>query len=494
MTEVARTRGNAADVERGEVPEAVALGGVLKELFARLGVSQSQYAYRVHLDKSAVSRYLSGRRVAPQEFIDRLVRETEEHLGAPLQLEAREALRTRRLEALRVCDPEAFRLEGLRDELARSRRDTERAHRNIEALHALLDRKEAQARDVADDLTRLRLDWGAERAALARAGEDLRREVERLREDLRDAEHLRQEAERHGEELRETVLRLEEELSRGASGAGALPLDAFMLRQQALWEEEDDAEAARHLTEAAWSRPLDDVAALLHWLDDFDARNFAADVARLRPLADVLEFAPEVARKDRTGVRRAWVSALAPRIAEGNAAAVYQALGGTEGDRVLAEAVRKIRNDSIVVELVVAALAGSSAPAPLRALSRTLTEERGPDRCGLRVTVGLAQAGRHDVAAHVVAAAVKLSHVDFRHSLGGLHHVQIRVLFDLVTWLDDTAVMTAFTKMVILADEPALGDRLFTMMSEQDRLSLVDRSVRDALRDVVAVWRRSRGQ
>ncbi|MCZ0981683.1 hypothetical protein O1L60_29805 [Streptomyces diastatochromogenes] len=215
MTEVARTQGSSSEIERGEVPEVAALGNALKELFTRLGISQSQYAYRVHLDKSAVSRYLAGRRVAPQDFIDRLVQEIEDHLGAPLQLEAKEALRGRRLEALRVCSPDEFRLEALRDELARSRRDAERAHRTIEALNALLDKKEAEARDAADDLTRLRLDWGAERAALARAREDLLRQVARLRQDLQDAEHLRAEAERQTRELRDHVLGLEEELCAG---------------------------------------------------------------------------------------------------------------------------------------------------------------------------------------------------------------------------------------------------------------------------------------
>ncbi|MFC9592484.1 helix-turn-helix domain-containing protein [Streptomyces sp. NPDC056944] len=494
MTEVARTQGSSAEIERGEVAEVAALGNVLKELFTRLGISQSQYAYRVHLDKSAVSRYLTGRRIAPQDFIDRLVQEVEDHLGTPLQLEARQALRARRLEALRVCDPDEFRLEGLRDELARSRRDTERAHRNIEALNALLDRKEAEARDVADDLTRLRLDWGAERTALAGAREDLLRQVERLREDLRDAEHLREEADRHGAELRATVLRLEEDLSRRVSGAGELSLDEFMHRQRSLWDEEDAAEAAKQLTEAAWSRSLDDVAALLHWLDGTAAVTFAGDVARLRPLADVLGFAPAVARKERTAVRRSWTSALAARVTERNAAIVYEGLRNTDGERVLVEAVRGMRNDTAVVALIVSALKGSSAPAPLRVLSRTLTEDRGVDRYGLRVTAGLAQAGRYDVAARVVTAAVKVSFVDFDHCLSRLDHVQVGVLFDLVTWLDDTEVMTSFTKMVMLVDDPRLLDRLVTTMADQGRLSLLDLSVPDALRDCVADWRRSRRQ
>ncbi|MCZ0981684.1 hypothetical protein O1L60_29810 [Streptomyces diastatochromogenes] len=33
-----------------------------------------------------------------------------------------------------------------------------------------------------------------------------------------------------------------------------------------MWDEEDLPEAARDLTEAAWSRPLDEVGDLLRWL------------------------------------------------------------------------------------------------------------------------------------------------------------------------------------------------------------------------------------
>ncbi|MFE5596823.1 helix-turn-helix domain-containing protein [Streptomyces sp. NPDC056549] len=516
MTEVARTQGSSAEIERGEVAEVAALGNVLKELFTRLGISQSQYAYRVHLDKSAVSRYLTGRRIAPQGFIDRLVQEVEDHLGTPLQLEARQALRARRLEALRVCDPDEFRLEGLRDELARSRRDTERAHRNIEALNALLDRKEAEARDVADDLTRLRLDWGAERTALAGAREDLLRQVERLREDLRDAEHLREEADRHGAELRATVLRLEEELSRRrpATGPEDVPLDVFKERIRWMWEQEDLPDAARSLTEAAWSRPLEDVAELLRWLRETGAapETFAADVARLRPLEDVLAFSPEVTRLGRSRVREAWVSAVAARVSLRNAAVVHQGLrdavtrSETEADRVLAEAVGRVRSNAEAVVLVSAALAGTAPPARLPRVAEKLARGSRLDLFGLRVATGLAQAGRFDVGALVIAAAAghapdregdEIDDVRLGRCLREFGEAQIAALFDLVTWLDDTAVMTTFADRLARAQEQPLLERLITTLAEHGRLELLDLfdvhtsgRLKRAVRDV----RASRGQ
>ncbi|MGW8763086.1 helix-turn-helix domain-containing protein [Streptomyces sp. NPDC055815] len=497
MTEVARARGSSTEVERGEVPEVAELGNVLKGLFTRLGISQSQYAYRVHLDKSAVSRYLAGRRVAPQDFVDRLVREVEEHMGAPLRPEAKQALRDRRLEALRVCSPDEYRLESLRDELARSRRETERAHRNIEALHALLDKKEAEARDVADDLTSLRLDWGAERSALTRAQEDLRRQVEELREDLRDAEHLRAEAERHGEELRETVLRLEEELSRAAAGAGDLPLEAFTSRLLALWEEEDLPGAARELTEAAWSRPLEEAAELLGWLQEQAAAGtveaFVVDVARTRPLEDVLAFAEEVVGVEPSRIRDAWATALATRVTDRNAAVVYQGLRSTQGDQVLGEALRRVASDADAVSLVLAALAGTPSPRRLVRVASALVRERGRDRKALRVLVRLAEAGRSDVAARLLAHFLQIHRfVRLAQKVRALDDPQIDTLFDLVTWLDDTELMTAFAMGLTL--DRRLLDRLLTTMAAQNRLGLVDLTAFEELEQAVTRWRRSRGQ
>ncbi|MGA5215512.1 hypothetical protein ACPCAE_05455 [Streptomyces cinereoruber] len=516
MTEVARTRGGSAEVERGGIAEVAALGNELTGLFTRLGITQSQYAYRVHLDKSAVSRYLSGRRLAPQEFVDRLVREVEEHVGAPLRPEAREAIRSRRLEALRACNPAEYELETLRGELARSRRDAERVNRNIEALHVLLEHKESEVRAVADDLTRLRLDWGAERTALARSQEELRSEIARLREDLADAERLRLEAERRGEELRGTVLRLEEELARRrpAGGPGELPLEEFQRQIVAMTEAEDFSEVARELIEAAWSRPLDEAAELLRWLEGSDAVRtmagmFATNVARLRPLEDVLAFAPEVRRRGGTGLQVEWRSVVAARITERNAAAVYLGLrdegtfSDSEGDRVLALALRRTRSDTEAASLVSAALAGTARPVRLTRVMDVLARGRASDPLGLGVLLGLAERGRFDVAAAVLALVVgetselfdgldKVARLGRR--IRELDSDKIGVLFDLVTWLDDTKVMTLFAVRLLHAGDDALLHRLFGTMEEQKRLDLLDLGASIGLRRAVTDWRRSRRQ
>ncbi|MGW8554280.1 helix-turn-helix domain-containing protein [Streptomyces tubercidicus] len=398
MTTVARHSGKSSQIERGEIAEVAALGNVLKELFNTLGISQNQYARRIGLDKSAVSRYLSGARLPTQEFIKRLVSEVEEDRGVPLQLEAKEAVHQQWLAALRVCDPAEYALESLRAELARSRRDTERARRNVEALHQLLEQKEAEARDAADDLTRLRLDWSAERATVSREQIELRREreslsssreallreIERLREDVREAERMRAEAVQHSSDLRERVLCLEKELSesRPAGAAGEIPLEALKGQLLQMWEEENFPEATRDLTEAAWARPLDEVVEIMKWLLENGGGEklnaFVADVCRLRPVEEVVRFARRLDGLESDRHLDAWVAAAASRVTKRNADRFYAGLRGVGspvarlGDRLLAVAVREITEPSEAVALLVTATTGMTPPLPLRATVRAV--------------------------------------------------------------------------------------------------------------------------
>ncbi|MES9810096.1 helix-turn-helix domain-containing protein [Streptomyces cinereoruber] len=514
MTEVARTRGGSSEVERGGIAEVAALGNELTGLFNRLGITQSQYAYRVHLDKSAVSRYLSGRRLAPQEFVDRLVREVEEHVGAPLQPEAREAIRSRRLEALRACNPAEYELETLRGELARSRRDAERVNRNIEALHVLLEHKESEVRAVADDLTRLRLDWGAERTALARAQEELRSEIAHLREDLADAERLRLEAERRGEELRGTVLRLEEELARRrpAGGTGELPLDDFKRQIVAMTEAEDFPEVARELTEAAASRPLEEVVELLRWLAEDEAgpvpaETFAVDAVRLRPLEDVLALVPEMTRRPgHFSMTEAWTSAVAARVTVRNAALVHQRLRASGSgyfhvsDLVLAKALERVRSDTDAVALVAAALIEGSSLEELDQVRTVLGGWRESDPFGLRVSAGLVEHGRPDLADAVLTTSAGRP-LDERHEdlelgrkIRELDSARIDVLLDLAAGLENVMATTAFAARLSHADETALLDRLLTVVEARGRLDLLELGMSVKLRRAVLDWRRSRRQ
>ncbi|MEU0028058.1 hypothetical protein [Streptomyces sp. NPDC006335] len=278
----------------------MALGNALTELFNTLEMSQSAYALRVHQDKSTVSRFLRGKKVASQDFIDRLVREVERRRAIPIKPEARKRLDQLRLAAVRETDAAVYELEVLRAEMGRSHREVDRLARQQEALHLLLERREAEFRAVRGELAQIQQDWRDEVALRMRREADgerssLAEEVTRLRADLAEATALRGHAERRCEDLERRVREMEEELAaRGSDTPGALPLPVLKERLNVLWETGKSQEAGRELTEAAQGRSVEELVELVTWLDergDSARRNrLAEEVAHTRSVEVVAEF------------------------------------------------------------------------------------------------------------------------------------------------------------------------------------------------------------
>ncbi|MFF7313444.1 helix-turn-helix domain-containing protein [Streptomyces sp. NPDC008137] len=541
---MARNSGNSSELERGEVPELAELGTTLRELFNTLGISQRQYAKRIGVDPSVVSRAFGGRRMPTKHFIEQLISEVEAERGGSVTPAAREAIHAKWLTALKETDPSEFRLESLRVELARSRRDTERANRNVEALHLLLQQREAQAQDAARELAQLQLDWSAERAeaagardasggeqaSLSASREVLLREIEQLKRDLLEAERLRSEAEEHSRELRERVLRLEEELAERGS-AGGVPLEVFKGQLLTMWEEESFPEASRDLTEAAWSRPLDEVLDLMTWLSRRKDREhvsaLVSDVGRLRPARDVLRIAAELlagasgppgAVLGDTVVQDAWVMAVASRITESNVAGYYHELlalegpSGPLGDRMLNAAVRRATTPSEALGLITAALAGEEPSGA--ALPLTIGAVAAPYRVAVdpgfpfHVMAGLLKAGMNDMAGAVMVRVSRQDSPKLRPAAPvaqrfhlGLRELDEQALRDLFAFLveeaDDRLVGAVAVMMYFGADgDRSLFDRLLNELGArlQDLLAaMMSRWSPDLFEYVVTRWSGGRG-
>ncbi|MHC3470575.1 hypothetical protein ACYF6T_17890 [Streptomyces sp. 7R007] len=300
MVEKVPSPRNSSELERGEVPEVAALGNALTALFNTLEVSQNAYAVRISMDKSIVSRYLRGRRVAPQDFIDRLLREVAARRGADVQPEVRAHLTQLRLGALKVCDPAAHELESLRAEMERSQRTVQRLARHQEALHDLLDKKESQVRSLQGELEQLRQDWVAdglgERHRETGERDRLVLEIARLKAELGDVSSLREDAERRCAELERRVGELEEELAgRTDDGSGSrLPLPALQEQLLAHWTAGEHGAAGRELAEAVLGRPVEELVELQWWLDErgdtLRRERLVRDVVHLRTVEEVAEF------------------------------------------------------------------------------------------------------------------------------------------------------------------------------------------------------------
>ncbi|MEU6330227.1 helix-turn-helix domain-containing protein [Streptomyces sp. NPDC047049] len=308
MTEISRVPATSSAVERGDVPEVAALGKELSELFNALGITQRAYAQKTSWSDSLVSRCLSGKKLATQDFIDRLIRAVEEHRNTPTRPEVGQHLRELRLAALKVTNPAEYRLEALRDELARSNRKVTRLAHREEALHLLIEKKEGEIQNLRGEIVQTHSDWAAEQAenerkedswngqicGLSAERDDLVTELEELREDLRDALRLREQAEHQSFELRERVRVLEEKLAEREilDDLTEASLEEFRAALSRKWASERIHEVSKGLTAAAWSRELDEVIALVEWLqrigDNTLRRTFVQNVARLRPVEEVI--------------------------------------------------------------------------------------------------------------------------------------------------------------------------------------------------------------
>lgn len=315
VSEIARVPATSSAIERGDVPEVAALGKELTELFNRLGVTQRAYALRTSVSESLVSRCLSGKRLATQDFIDRLIRETEEHHNTPMRPEVKQHLRELRLAALKATNPAEYQLEALRDDLARSNRKVTRLTHREEALHLLIEKKEDELQVLRCEIAQTQSDWAAEQVETAKnvarwVGEasgltaerdDLVTELDELREDLRNALHLREQAERQSVELRERVLLLEEKLSEVmvSEQTAEPPLDALLAELFEKWTRGRFHEVSKELTKASWSRQISDVITLIEWLQEIDDKSllhaFVENVARLRPIEEVISTGFELA-------------------------------------------------------------------------------------------------------------------------------------------------------------------------------------------------------
>lgn len=310
MAKEVPTAGSSSELERGEVPEVAALGNALTSLFNTLEMTQNAYAVRISMDKSIISRYLRGRRVATEDFIDRLVREVEARHGASVQPEVRRRMTQLRLDALKVTDPATYELEALRAEMLDSGRKVQMLVRHQEALHDLLEKRESAIRTVQEELETVRRGWTADLVRAERAEIELREqadkhstererlaeEIARLKAELSEIARLKVGAERRCADLEEQVKAMEEELAAqpGSTGELLLPLAALKEQLAGLIETGEQREASREVVEAAWGRSIGEVAELLGWLterrDYGRTDRLIAEVVHSRDVEELAEF------------------------------------------------------------------------------------------------------------------------------------------------------------------------------------------------------------
>ena len=183
-------------------PAARQLADEMRDLLRVLGITLNRYAARKYLDHGSVSRFLSGERIPPWNFVhDLLVEATEHRDGVPPTRPVVEHLMRLRRSALEAGGSPSHQVQLLQDRLHDADREASRAaarERELrEALQAAQHRaaellvSEREARALVDverdghhtELALYEHDLTAERAS----GAALAGRIQALEEELRIA-------------------------------------------------------------------------------------------------------------------------------------------------------------------------------------------------------------------------------------------------------------------------------------------------------------------
>ncbi|GGR08473.1 response regulator [Streptomyces netropsis] len=183
----------------GLTDECRTFAQTLRELFTGLGVSVRRYAARRFRDAGTISRYLSGTRIPPWEFVLDLFADLAEARGTAVTPAAIERVRELHRAAVRTSGSPAHAMELLEHQLADADRESRRSTVQEDVLgDALLDRQHRIA-DLEVRLSQLEAAWAAERTRadelemnvpdreeLVQERDKLRQDVQRLTEELED--------------------------------------------------------------------------------------------------------------------------------------------------------------------------------------------------------------------------------------------------------------------------------------------------------------------
>ncbi|MFF7459137.1 response regulator [Kitasatospora sp. NPDC008115] len=146
--------------------ECRAFAEALRSLFAGLrpAVSMRRYSARRHLSPGALSRYLSGQRIPPWQFVQDLLTDVGADRGSVATMETIELLRSLHAAAQRTSASVYHAVQQLQFQLAEADRLSRRSAAHSDVLgEALLDKNHRIA-DLELRLNQLEIDWARERA------------------------------------------------------------------------------------------------------------------------------------------------------------------------------------------------------------------------------------------------------------------------------------------------------------------------------------------
>jgi transcriptional regulator with XRE-family HTH domain len=229
--------------------ETRVLAETLRVLFGALGMSLNRLAALLHTDPGAVSRYLSGRRIPPPQFIDGLCKAVYNTKGSLVTEPVRELVHEQFLAALREHNPARYEVQRLTDLLQIAAREKQQSQITVAALEEAIASRNEKIYALELEGRRIRSAWAGAESLLAEEAEQrmsLQAEIYSLRAQVRQLEQQLRSAHRRAANAEGRCRELEARLD----SAGALLDDEPWQNAPADWR----------LDEPAWLQRYQDIA------------------------------------------------------------------------------------------------------------------------------------------------------------------------------------------------------------------------------------------
>jgi transcriptional regulator with XRE-family HTH domain len=197
--------GSLSPIPDGVDPGARDFAATLRVLFGALGISLNRLAALLHSDPGTVSRYLSGKRIPPPDFIDSLCKAVYDVRGSLITVRVQEFVHEQFLIALREHNPARYEIQRLTDLLQVATRERQQYGFTVTALEEAIASRNDKIYALELESRQLRSGWASaeglleeerrQRERLQETIESLHLEVAYLKEQLVSAQHRAAEAE-----------------------------------------------------------------------------------------------------------------------------------------------------------------------------------------------------------------------------------------------------------------------------------------------------------
>jgi transcriptional regulator with XRE-family HTH domain len=198
-------------ISEGVAAEIREFAETLRVLFGALGVSLNRLAALLHSDAGTVSRYLSGKRIPPPDFIDGLCKAVYDTKGSLVTAEVQELVHEQFLTALREYNPARYEVQRLTDLLRAAAQEKQQFQITAAALEEAIASRNEKIYALELEGRQLRLAWARaegrleeeqeQRMRLQETIDSLYTQVSYLKQQLLSAQRRAAEAEGHCREL-----------------------------------------------------------------------------------------------------------------------------------------------------------------------------------------------------------------------------------------------------------------------------------------------------